>query len=446
MNRVQLMKTHFILFRGIALLMVALNGAGTVRATEPFFERLGSYSRKITTDSSKAQRYFNQGLAFLHGFNHGAAIRSFQEAARLDPKCAMAHWGIALACGPHINLTAVPPAAAESAWKELQLAQQNAEHASPVERDLIEALSHRYADPQPQDRTPLDQAYADAMRMVWQKYPNDPDVGVFFPEAMMDLHPWNQWTPQGQPTPGTDEILATLDAVLKLNPRHPFANHLYIHATEASLHPERATAAANRLRTLQPGVAHNVHMPSHIDIRCGRWHQAVDTNLKAIAADRRYRQIVGPPVGFINVYIAHNRHMLSYAAIMTGQRALAMKHIRAMVAEMSSDFLKENATQAEGFVAMPLEVMVRFGMWNEILAEPNNYPEYMPGTRAFHHAARAIAYAAKGEMDNARKEQATFLEKSKLVPKDEIFGNNTQEALLALTARMVEGEILVREK
>jgi tetratricopeptide (TPR) repeat protein len=439
------MKTHFILFRGIALLMVALNGAGTVRATEPFFEGLGSYARKITTDSSKAQRYFNQGLAFLHGFNHGAAIRSFQEAARLDPKCAMAHWGIALACGPHINLTAVPPAAAELAWKELQLAQQNAEHASPVERDLIEALSHRYADPQPQDRTPLDQAYADAMRMVWQKYPNDPDVGVFFAEAMMDLRPWNQWTPQGQPTPGTDEILATLDAVLKLNPRQPFANHLYIHANEASLHPERATAAANRLRTLQPGVAHNVHMPSHIDIRCGRWHQAVDTNLKAIAADRRYRQIVGPPVGFINVYIAHNRHMLAYAAMMTGQRALAMKHIRAMVAEMPADFLKENATQAEGFVSMPLEVMVRFGMWDEILAEPDNYPEYMVGTRAFHHAARAIAYAAKGQTENARKEQATFLEKSKLVPKEEVFSNNTEEALLAVAARMVEGEILVRE-
>ena len=417
----------------------------TALATEPFFEGLGSYSREITTNSPKAQRYFNQGLAFVHGFNHGAAIRSFQAAAQLDPKCAMAHWGVALACGPHINLTAVPPPAAELAWKELQLAQQNAEHASPVERDLIEALSHRYANPQPQDRAPLDQAYADAMRTVWQKYPNDPDVGVFFAEAMMDLRPWNQWTPQGQPTAGTDEILATLDAVLKLNPRHPFANHLYIHANEASLHPGRATAAANRLRTLQPSVAHNVHMPSHIDIRCGRWHQAVDTNLKAIAADRRYRKIVGPPVGFINVYIAHNRHMLAYAAMMTGQRALAMKHIRAMVAEMPADFLKENATQMEGFVSMPLEVMVRFGMWDEILAEPNNYPEYMTGTRAFHHGARAIAYAAKGDTGNARKERSIFLEKSKLVPKEEVFSNNTEEALLAVAGRMVEGEILVRE-
>src|SRR5438034_9814803 len=429
-----------------ALIILGALGLGiAMSAKEPFFEGLGSYSRRVTTDSPEAQRYFNQGLAFLHGFNHGAAIRSFQEAARLDPNCAMAHWGIALACGPHINLTVMPPPAMEMAWNELKRAQQNAEQGSPVERDLIEALSHRYANSQPPDRAPLDQAYADAMRTVWQTYPNDPDVGVFFAEAMMDLRPWNQWTPQGQPTPGTDEILATLDAVLKLNARHPFANHLYIHANEASLHPERATAAANRLRTLQPGVAHNVHMPSHIDIRCGRWHQAVDTNLRAIAADRRYRQIVGPPVGFINVYIAHNRHMLAYAAMMTGQRALAMKHIRAMIAEMPSDFLKENATQAEGFVAMPLEVMVRCGMWDEILAEPDNYPEYMTGTRAFHHRARAIAYAATGNAENARKEQIVFLEKSKLVPKDELFGNNTEEALLALTARMVEAEILIRE-
>src|SRR4029077_20795378 len=213
---------------------------------------------------------------------------------------------------------------------------------------------------------------------------------------------------EGQPNPGTEEILATLDRVLQLNPRHPFANHLYIHANEASLHPERATAAANRLRTLQPGVAHNVHMPSHIDIRCGSWHQAVDTNSKAIAANRRYRQIVGPPVGFINVYIAHNRHMLAYAAMMTGQRALAMKHIRAMVAEMPADFLKENATQAEGFAAMPLEVMVRFGMWDEILAEPDQYTDKMWFTRAFHYASRAIAYAAKGDTANARKAQSVF--------------------------------------
>src|SRR5438876_11272673 len=152
---------------------LTLAGSHLDAAKEPLYDGLGSYSRKVTTDSPEAQRYFNQGLAFLHGFNHGAAIRSFQEAARLDPNCAMAHWGIALACGPHINLPVMLPAAVEMAWNELKLAQQNAEHASPVERDLIEALSHRYPNPQPQDRAPLDLAYADAMRAVWQKYPND---------------------------------------------------------------------------------------------------------------------------------------------------------------------------------------------------------------------------------------------------------------------------------
>ena len=426
-------------------LAFALAGAGVLHAKEPFFEGLGVYKHKITTDSSQAQRYFNQGLAFYFGFNHGEAIRSFQEAARLDPKCAMAHWGIALACGPHINLPIVPPPAAELAWKELQLAKENTEHASPMERDLIEALGQRYANPQPEDRAPLDQAYADVMRKVWQAHPDDPEVGVLFAEAMMDLRPWNQWTLKGEPNPGTEEILATLEAVLKLNPKHPFANHLYIHAVEASPHPDRANAAADRLRKLQPGLAHNVHMPSHIDIRCGRWQEAIDTNVKAVEADRRYRKVAGPPVGFINVYVAHNRHMLAYAAMMTGQRELALKHIRAMVAGLPADFLKENALQAEGFVAMPMEVMVRFGMWEKILAEPDNYTEYMTGTRAFHHAARAIAYAAKGDPENARKEQSIFLEKAKLVPKEEVFGNNTGEDLLALARHMTEGEILIHE-
>ena len=429
------------------VIWLALTVAGFhVRAAkEPLYDGLGSYSRKITTNSAEAQRYFDQGFAFLHGFNHRAAIRAFQQAAEIDPECAMAHWGAALACGPHINSIAVPPPAAELAWKELGLAQKNAGNASPVERALIGALAKRYANPQPEDRSGLDRAYADAMREVWKKYPKDPDVGALFAEAMMNLRPWDQWTPDGKPQPGTDEIIATLDAVLKLNPNHPLANHLYIHAVEASPNPERAMAAADRLRTLQPGLAHNVHMPSHIDIRTGQWLKAVDTNAKAVEADQRYRKIFGPPKGFLNVYIAHNRHMLAYAAMMTGQRDLAMKHIRAMVAEMPSEFLTENALQAEGNVAMPLEVMVRFGLWDDILAEPERYTDKMWFTRAFHHAARAIAYAAKGDTANARNAQSVFVERAKLVPKEDFLGNNSCEALLAVAIPMVEGEILIAE-
>ncbi len=424
---------------------LTLAGFNLLAAKEPLYDGLGSYSRKITTNSAEAQRYFDQGLGFLHGFNHRAAIRAFQQAAELDPECAMAHWGVALACGPHINFTAVPPPAAELAWKELGLAQKNSGNASPVERALTEALAKRYANPQPEDRSGLDRAYADAMREVWKNFPKDPDVGALFAEAMMDLRPWDQWTADGKPQPGTDEILATLDAVLKLNPNHPLANHLYIHALEASPNPERASAAADRLRNLQPGLAHNVHMPSHIDIRTGQWLKAVDTNVKAVEADQRYREIFGPAKGFLNVYIAHNRHMLAYAAMMTGQRDLAMKHIRAMVAKMPADFLEENALQAEGFVAMPLEVMVRFGLWDEILAEPEHYSDKMWFTRAFHHAARAIAYAAKGDTASARKAQTVFIERAKLVPKEASLGNNSCEALLGVVTPMVEGEILVAE-
>ncbi len=424
---------------------VALAMCDVLAAKEPLYEGLGSYSRKITTDSPEAQRYFDQGLAFLHGFNHRAAIRAFQQAAEIDPRCAMAHWGLALACGPHINLTVVPPPAAELAWKELNLARKNADYASPVERTLIDALGKRYANPQPADRSGLDRAYANAMRDVWRNFPNDPDVGALFAEAMMDLRPWDQWTAQGKPQPGTDEILATLDAVLKLNPNHPLANHLYIHAVEASPNPQRAIAAADRLRNLQPGLAHNLHMPSHIDIRTGQWLKAVDTNAKAVEADQRYRKIFGQPKGFLNAYIAHNRHMLAYAAMMTGQRDLAMKHIRAMVAEMPADFLKENVLQAEGNVAMPLEVMVRFGLWNDILTEPEKYTEKMWFTRAFHHAARAIASAAKSSTTNARNEQRIFLELTRLVPKETSLGNNSCEAILGVVTPMVEGEILVAE-
>src|SRR5215475_1078134 len=415
-------------------------------ATEPLYEGLGNYSRKITTEDAKAQRYFDQGLALLHGFNHRGAIRSFQEAARLDPQCAMAYWGAALAAGPHINYALVPPPMAELAWNELSLAKQNASNASEVERALIDALSKRYAYPQPEDRAPLDQAYADAMREVWKKYPKDVDVGALFAEAMMDLRPWNQWTVEGQPNPGTEEIIATLDAVLKLNPRHPFANHLYIHAVEASPHPERADAAANRLRELQPGLPHNVHMPSHIDIRRGRWHEAIATNAKAVQADKRYRKVTGNrPVGLFPMYAAHNQHMLAYAALMTGQNKLAMRYVREMMKDLPAEFVKENAVLVEAFGAVPMEVMMRFGKWDDILAEPENYPDYMPFTRALHHGARALVFTDKGTTESARKEQAIFRERAQHVPKETAVSNNTAESIIVLANHMIEGELLIAD-
>lgn len=441
------MKTSACARLGFALfaaLLVAPLPAADVPALR-LVEGLGPHARKVTTASPEAQRYFEQGLNFLFGFNHGSSIRSFQEAARLDPACAMAHWGIALASGPHINMPMVPPPMAEQAWAELKLAQQHAASGTPVEQALIAALAKRYANPQPDDRGPLDRAYADAMREVWKKFPQDTDVGVLFAEAMMDLRPWDQWTPEGREQPGTAEIIATLDAVLKLEVNHPFANHLYIHAVEASPHPERALAAADRLRDLQPGIAHNVHMPSHIDIRVGQWHQAVTANLKAVATAARVRASAGPPQGMLIFYNAHNHQMLSWAAIMTGQSELALQHARTMVAEMPAKEIEEFASLAEGMLAAPLEVMVRFGRWDDILAEPDFPHDWQPLAKALRLGARGIAYAAKGETPQARTELAAYLAAAKKVPADHVMLNNSAEAIFAIMTPMLEGEILVRE-
>lgn len=428
------------------VLSLILGTCGLIHAEEvPQFTTLGNHTRPITTKSPQAQKYFDQGLRFLFGFNHGMAIRSFAEAARLDSTCAMAHWGVALACGPHVNLMEVPPERAEQAWQALQLARRHAASASPVEQALIHALSERYANPHPKDRTGLDLAYANAMREVWKRYPGDAEVGAFFAEALMDLRPWDQWTPEGQAQPGTEEVLATLEAVIRLNPRHPLANHLYIHAVEASPHPERAIAAADRLRELQPGLAHNVHMPSHIDIRVGHWQQAIVANRKAVDADQAYRRVVGPPKDFVVVYAAHNRHMLAYAAMMTGQSELAISHIRKMVEEIPKEFLQDWAPVAEAFAAMPYEVLMRFGRWDDILTEPDDYPAYMPFTRSLRHAARATAFAAKGATTSARAERAKYLALTKTVPAETALGNNSAEAIFAVATPMVEGEILVRE-
>jgi len=419
--------------------------ATSALADEPLYEGLGTTARNVTAANPNAQKFVLQGIKFLYGFSHGAAIRSFEQAAKLDPTCAMAYWGIAMANGPHVNFPLVPPPNAEAAWKNLQLAKQNSDKCTPVEKDLIEALSARYANPQPEDRSPLDKAYADAMRKVWQKHPDDADVGAWFAESMMDLAPWNQWTKEGTANPGTDEIVATLEAVMKLNINHPFANHLYIHAMEASQHPEKAVPAADRLRDLQPALAHNVHMPTHIDIRVGQWQKAIDWNARAIDSAIAYHKISGPPQGLLIFYEAHNYHMLAYAALMTGQRELAMKQINAMVASLPGEFVQAFSPMIEGFGAMPDEVMVRFGMWDQILAAPQPDKDYMPYTNAFHHAARAIALAAKDKPAEARAEQVMWDQGLKKVPEGAVFHNNPMPAIYTLASAMVEGEILVRE-
>ncbi len=425
----------------LALVVASIAFAPTI-AQEPLFAGLGHHHRAITTSSPLAQRYFDQGLAFLYGFNHDEAIRSFTQATVLDPQCAMAWWGIATANGPHINNPMVDPDHAKAALNALKRAQGL--RANPVERALISAASTRFADAMPADRSGLDRAFANAMRSVWKRFPRDADVGAIFAESMMDLRPWDLWKADGSPQPGTLEIVATLQRDLRLDPNHPLANHLYVHAMEGSPHPERSLASADRLRFMEPGLGHMVHMPSHTYVRTGQWLDAIQANERAIKVDRAYREKV-PNQGFYRIYMAHNQHMLAYAAMMRGESRVAIGQIDSMLKVFPEDWLKEAAPLVDGFLAMPFEVRVRFGQWDGVLDLPD-VPDYFPLARTMRHGARAIAYAAKGDVENARSEQSLFFAAKAKVPAGATFGNNSGSGLLTVAANLMNGEIALAEK
>jgi tetratricopeptide (TPR) repeat protein len=416
--------------------------AGDGVPAPPLYTNIGAFRRQVTTRNPQAQRYVNQGLTFLYSFNYGEAMRSFRQAAVLDPDCAMAWWGIATANGPHINDPSVSPEHAQAALNALHKAQPAMASATPVEQALLRAAAKRFADPPPADRKPLDQAYADAMRQVWKDFPNDADVGALFAESLMDLRPWDLWTSDKKPQPGTEEITATLDVVLKLDPVHPLGNHLMIHAWEASATPEKADAAADRLRDLTPGIAHMVHMPSHIDVERGRWREAILANERAVADDKAYLQ--GRPVrGIYAGYMAHNYHMLAFAAMMSGQSKRAIHAIDEMIARLGPDFVRENPPVADGsgFLAMPLEVRMRFGLWDEILAAPEP-PETCPITRALRHYARGVAYAAQKRFNEAHEEQTQFREAQQKVAPNATCGLSPAKDIFALADHVLAGELL----
>ena len=235
------------------------------------YKGLGKHTRPVATSNTEAQKFFDQGLNFMYAFNHDEAVRAFRQAVELDPDCAMAQWGISLSLGKNYNYPFFPQEKAKAAWKALESARAKAKGESEANRALIEALAARYADPLPKETRPLEEAYGKAMKAAWEKFPKDADIGALYAESLMNLRPWDLWTIDGKPQPETPEILKVLQAVFELDPKHPLANHLYIHASEASPNPEKADAAADRLRDLQPALGHMVHMPSHIDIRRGRW-------------------------------------------------------------------------------------------------------------------------------------------------------------------------------
>jgi tetratricopeptide (TPR) repeat protein len=340
---------------------------------------------------------FDQGVDLLFGFNHAEAIRSFREAARLDPDCAMCWWGVAYALGPNINLP-MPPDAIAPAWQALARAQALAPKASPEERAWIEALATRYSSDPKSDRNVLDEAFARAMGDLWRAHPDDLDAGVFYAEAMMDTQPWDYWradyaTPKGHGA----EIIATLEDIIRRAPDHPGALHLYIHAVEASITPQRAEAAADRLQRLMPGAGHIVHMPSHIYYRVGRYADAVRVNEAAAAMDEQYIAACKAQGFYPLGYYGHNIHFLWTSSEMEGRYHAALDAARRLNKAIDAAAAAKDVAIAELYVLTPIATLLRFGKWDELLAEPAP-PEDLTLDSAFWLYARGFAHAAKGDL------------------------------------------------
>ena len=429
----------------IRLLLLCAAAAACQSAPErlPEYAGFDGYARTISTDSALAQRYFDQGIQLLYGFNHDEAIRSFQAATEADPSCAMAWWGIAYANGRDINDPDVPEEDARAAFEAAEEAQRHLADVTPAEAALVRAIGARYAWPSPEDRTPLDQAYADAMEVAYREHPGDTDIGTLFADALMNLQAWNYWTVDGEPRERALEIVTALEHVLALDPQHPGANHLYIHAVEASKDPDRAVAAADRLRSLVPGAGHLVHMPSHIYARVGRYSDAADANAEAIAADKAYFA-VAPPPDFYSLYFVHNVHFLAYASMMEGRREAAMAAADELERSVPREFLEGYAFLADGLMTTPLHVMIRFGEWERILEQPE--PEaFRKLSIAMRHYARSVAFSALGRTEEARTELASFDAAASEVPEEWTVGFNTSGEVLALARQMILGELLYRE-
>ncbi|NQW29838.1 MAG: hypothetical protein HQ472_04935 [Ignavibacteria bacterium] len=437
------MKLAIALLFTLALVSCTERPEGDAALKEPLFDGLGVHSRIVTTSSELAQKYFDQGLAFLYAFNHDEAIRSFTQATELDSTCAMAYWGIAYANGPHINFPVVLPDKAEAAWNALENAKKYSSSGTDIEKGLIHALSARYANPQPENRAPLDSAFALAMERVFNKFASDADVGAIYAESMMNLRPWNYWTLEQTPQPGTEMILQTLDHVIKLAPSHPLALHLYVHAVEASGYPERSAAAADRLRHLQPGLGHMVHMPSHYDVRTGQWDSAIMANERAMKSDSMY-QAKQPKQGFYRIYMGHNHHMLAFAGMMVGQSKKAVAAMDDFVRGVPADFIQNFGPIVDGFMIMPLEVRMRFGMWQEVL-DAKMVDTIFPISTALQHYARGVSYGALKDLKKARAEQKMFRDAVKRVPADAAFGNKSGAVLLSIAEEVLEGELLIHE-
>lgn len=430
------------------LIFLGIVGLGTPtlsQAAEPvrLHEALGRHHFRISTPVPMAQRYFDQGMILMYGFNHAEAARSFQYAQTLDPTCAMCFWGEALVLGPNINAPMADSAVAR-AWTAVEQARALAKETSAREQALIQAVAARYAQEPVKDRSALDQAYAEAMRGVAQQFPDDPVILGLLAEALMDLHPWDFWTKEGNAQPWTPEIVSTLERVLDLNPNFPLGHHLYIHALEASPHPEKALSSAARLPALVSGSGHLVHMPAHIYIRIGWYRDALVANQRAVQVDEEYLHEAHVESLYTAAYVPHNYHFLWAAAIKTGQYTISLQAAKDTAAKVSPEAMRDPglAGTFQHFWLMPLWTNALFGQWDAVLQEPAPPADlvYPAGIR---HYARGLAFLRQGQLEHATRE----LEALKLVAKDPavtgltIFGLNGIPHILSIAQAVLAGEL-----
>ncbi len=406
---------------------------------------LGDLHHPVSTKNAEAQGFFDQGLRLTYAFNHDEAARSFQRAAELDPKLAMAYWGIAEAVGPNYN-----DPASEDRFKQAHEAIQKAVdlsgNASEAERGYIFAMAKRFpADPK-SDLRKAAEDYRDAMRELVKNHPDDLDAATLFAESGMDLHPWGLWHKDGTPEEGTEEIVATLESVIKRDPNHLGALHYYIHAVEASNSPERALAGANRLAALAPAAGHIVHMPAHVYIRTGDYAAAVKTNEEAAAADRAYIEKSGVQGMYPMMYYSHNLHFIAMCSAMVGDYEESHQAAEMLAAHVGPAV--KDMPPLEGFMTIPMAVDVRFHKWDAILAMKEPSTE-MKATTGFWHFARGMALAGKGKIDQAEAEYKVVADAEKATPPDAIFQmpiNNKTKDILKIAENVLGAQIALAKK
>lgn len=437
--------TLFVVVMSSWLAMFSLAAAAPAEPTDalPLFDNLGSLHHPMTTTSEQAQRYFDQGLRFVYAFNHEEAIRSFEAAADWDPEAAMPYWGIAFALGPNINRV-MEKKDERRAIEMVQKARRLADRATSKEQTYIEALVTRYVSRKGAKRKGLDEAYAKAMRLVAQRFPEDDDASTLFAEAMMDLRPWDFWKGDGKPQPGTDEIVTTLESVLARNPDHPGACHYYIHALEASPFPERALACAARLPELMPGAGHLVHMPAHLYIRLGKYHEAAERNEHAAHVDEAYLATRTPSGDYADGYYSHNLHFLWASLMMEGRSAEATKVARELAGTITEDEARTDKWK-ELYLPTPLYSLIRFERWDELLREPPP-PKGFRLMDGMWRLGRGMALVSTGRLPGAEGEHYALANLTKQIKRDRSQEEKISRTLLKISERLLAGEIAARRQ